>query len=75
MFHGKCLGLYMWVTQKINEWTLFPFFHFVIFFITFVNIFNIITDTMIHSYYDILGNSQLIFCHFVFSSKSKTDYG
>ena len=34
-----------------------------------------ITDTLIHSDYCILINSQLVFCHFVFSSKSKIDYG
>ena len=40
-----------------------------------VDLYNIITDTLIHSYYCILVNSQLVFCHFLFSSKSKIDYG
>ena len=35
------------------------------------DIYNVITDIFIHSYYCILVNSQLVFCHFVFSSKSK----
>ena len=35
------------------------------------DIYNVITDIFIHSYYCILVNSQLVFCHFAFSSKSK----
>ena len=35
---------------------------------------HIITDILIHSYYCILVKSKLVFCHFVFSSKSKIDY-
>ena len=40
-----------------------------------INTYNIITDTLIHSYYCILVNTQLVFYNFVFSSKSKIDYG
>ena len=39
------------------------------------DMYNIITDTLTHSYYCILVNSKFVFCHFVFSSESKIDYG
>ena len=37
--------------------------------------YNIITDTLIHSYYCILVNKEPAFCHFVFSSKSRLCVG
>ena len=33
MFHCKCFGLLLWVTQKINEWALFSFLSFSFFLI------------------------------------------
>ena len=38
------------------------------------DMYNIITDTLIHSCYCILVNSKLVFCHFLFSSKCKNQF-
>ena len=40
-----------------------------------IDMYNIIADALIHSYYCILVNTQLVFYHFAFSSNSKIDYG
>ena len=39
-----------------------------------IDMYSIITDTLMH-YYCILVNCQLVFWHFIFSSKSKLDNG